>query len=208
MKTVWIVLGAIAAVVLIFFLWANGVYNKAISYDETTKEKWGLVQSAYQRRADLVPQLVATVKAGAANEGNILTEVTRARAGIVEYEQNLPKLQEDIKSAQTPQQLTRVDKTINSAINLAFEAYPTIRSTENYSKLQDQLEGTENRVKTERDAYSKAVKEYNTHIRGIMRGMALSMLGKADEFEKKESFEAVTEGAEQAPDVKDMFKEE
>lgn len=207
MKNVWITLGVIGALVLIFFLWANGVYNKAISLDETTKEKWGLVQSAYQRRADLVPQLVATVKAGAENEGDILTEVTRARAGIVEYEQNLPELQNEIKSAQTPQQLTRVDKTINSAINLAFEAYPTIRSTENYSKLQDQLEGTENRVKTERDNYSKAVNQYNTHIRGLMRGLALKILGKADEFEKKEAFEAISEDAEVAPDVKKMFDE-
>ncbi len=208
MKKVWITLGVIAGLVLIFFLWANSVYNKAVRLDETVKERWGYVQSAYQRRADVVPQLVATVKAGAANEKEILTEVTRARAGIVEYEQKLPELQNEIKSAQSPGEMQRIGKTINSAINLAFEAYPNIRSTENFATLQSQLESTENRVKVERDNYSTAVKEYNIHIRGILRGMALSVLGKKDEFEKKEEFEAITEGAENAPDVGKMFKEE
>lgn len=207
MKRTWIIVGAIILIPVIFFLWANGVYDKALKLDETTKEKWGYVQSAYQRRADVVPQLVATVKAAAGNEKEILTEVTNARAGIATYEQNLPKLQKDIKSAQTPQQLQRVDKTINSAINLAFEAYPTIRSTENFGKLQEQLEGTENRVKVERDAYTTAVKDYNIHIQGIVRSFALKILGKSDKFKEKSGFEAITEGAENAPDVKKMFDE-
>lgn len=208
MKTVWITLGAIGAVVLIFFLWANSVYNKALKLDETVNEKWGYVQSAYQRRADVVPQLVATVKAGAENEKEILTTVTKARAGIVEYEQKLPELQNEIKGATSPQELQRIGKTINNAINLAFEAYPTIRSTEGFRELQEQLEGTENRVKVERDNYSTAVRNYNIHIRGIIRGFALSVLGKKDEFEKKEAFEAISEGAENAPDVGKMFKDE
>lgn len=205
MKTVWIVLGSIGAFILLFFLWANSVYNKAISYDEAVKEKWGYVQSAYQRRADVVPQLVATVKASASNEKEILLGVTQARAGITNYEENLPQLQNEIKSAKNPAQLQKVDKTINNAISLAFEAYPTIRSTENFTILQSQLESTENRVKVERDNYTTSIKSYNTHIRGIMRGFALSILGKSDEFEKKEGFEAITENAEQAPNVDQLL---
>ena len=207
MKTVWIVLGSIGAFFLLFFLYANSVYNNTITYDEAVKEKWGYVQSAYQRRADVVPQLVATVKAAASNEKEILLGVTNARAGIASYEENLPQLQGEIKSAQNPAQLQKVDKTINNAINLAFEAYPNIRSTENFSMLQSQLEGTENRVKTERDNYTSAVKDYNAQIRGLIRGWALSFIGKADEFEKKEGFEAITENAEQAPNVDKLLND-
>ncbi len=206
MKKSWIIIAVIVAVPLLGFFWANGVYNKMLRMDETTNEAFGYVQSAYQRRADLVPQLVATVDAAAENEKDILLGVTQARAGIVDFNKNLPKLQEDIKGAKSPEELSMYGKKINTAINLAFEAYPNIRSTDGFLKLQDELSGTENRIKIERDKYTTAVKEYNIYRKGIMRNLALSILGKADEFEEKKGFEALTEGAENAVDVREEFK--
>src|SRR5690606_10326894 len=149
---------------------------------------------AYQRRADLVPQLVATVKASAENENKILREVTQARAGIV--------------GAKTPEDLELAGKKINTAINLAFEAYPEIRSTQNFATLQSQLEGTENRIKVERDNYNEAVREYNTYVRGYFKRKAIAFTAdNPEEFVVKKGFETLTEGADKAPDVKKMFDE-
>jgi len=92
-------------------------------------------------------------------------------------------------------------KKINTAINLAFEAYPQIRSTENFQALQAQLEGTENRIAVARRDYNEVVKVYNTHVRGFFRKMALGIMGGDDEFPRKESFKAA-EGADKAPEVK------
>ncbi|TNE82162.1 MAG: LemA family protein [Bacteroidetes bacterium] len=206
MKKSWIIIAIIVAIPLFGFMWANGVYNKMLRYDETTSEAWGYVQSAYQRRADLVPQLVATVDMAAENEKEILMGVTQARAGIVEYNNNLGELKEGINNAKNPEQMNMYGKKINTAINLAFEAYPNIRSTDGFMKLQDELSGTENRIKIERDRYTSAVKEYNIYRKGIMRNMALSILGKADEFEAKEGFKTLTEGADKAVDVREEFK--
>ena len=136
------------------------MYNKAVGLQEGLDEKFANVQSAYQRRADLIPNLLETVKGAAQNEKDILTQVTQARAGIV--------------GAKTPEDLELMGRKINTAINLAYEAYPQIRSTENFSQFQNQLEGTENRIKTERDRYNESVKEYNTHIRGFFARFFLS----------------------------------
>lgn len=192
MKRTLIILAAVFGFFILVGLglvsWANNVYNKAVTLQENSNKVWSDVQAAYQRRADLVPQLVATVKGAAENEQKILTEVTQARAGIV--------------GAKTPEDLELAGKKINTAINLAFEAYPQIRSTENFQMLQSQLEGTENRIMVERNKYNQTVSEFNQHVRGIFRGMALSILGKSDEFPKKDGFQTITEGAEKAPEVK------
>lgn len=184
--------GVLVAIGIGVFVWAGGLYDKAVTFDEESKRTWANVQSAYQRRADLVPQLVATVKASADNEGKILREVTQARAGIT--------------SATSPEDLELAGRKINTAINLAFEAYPEIRSTANFATLQTQLEGTENRIKVERDNYNQSIKDYNNHIRGFFRRMGLNLVADADEFPVKKGFETVTENAEQAPNVKEMFE--
>ncbi len=183
MKRSYVVLGVIGAIILFAFLGYYNSYNKAVKLQEGVDEKWANVQSAYQRRADLVPQLVATVKGAAENEKGILTQVTQARAGIV--------------NAKTPEDMELMGKKINTAINLAYEAYPQIRSTENFQGLQMQLEGTENRINRERDLYNESIKEYNTHIRGFFNKMFLS----SAEFPKKDGFKA-SAGSEKAPDVK------
>ena len=182
MKKGYIVLAAIVGLALIIFLMYRGTYNTAIELQENVTEKWGDVGVTYQRRADLIPQLVATVKGAAANEKGILTQVTEARAGIV--------------NAKTPEDMDLMGKKINTAINLAFEAYPQIRSTQNFSDLQTQLEGTENRISVARQNYNGAVKEYNSHIRGFFNSMFLNK----EVFAKKEAFKE-TAGSEVAPKV-------
>jgi LemA protein len=182
MKRSYIIIAAIVGVIGIIFITYISIYNKAVSLQEKVDEKWANVQTAYQRRADLVPQLVETVKGAAKNEKDILTEVTNARAGIV--------------NAKTPEDLDIAGKKINTAINLAFEAYPQIRSTENFATLQAQLEGTENRIKQERDLYNEAIKDYNTTIRGFFSSMILN----SETFPKKTGFKAQA-GSENAPKV-------
>lgn len=182
MKKGLIVLGAVIGLALIVFMMYRGSYNTAINLQENVTEKWGDVGATYQRRADLIPQLVATVKGAAANERGILTQVTEARAGIV--------------NAKTPEDMDLMGKKINTAINLAFEAYPQIRSTENFSDLQVQLEGTENRIAVARQNYNESVKEYNSHIRGLINSMFLNK----ETFPKKEPFKE-SAGSEKAPEV-------
>jgi LemA protein len=182
MKKSVMIIGGILLFVLIVFMMYRGSYNTAIKYQENVDEKWGNVGATYQRRADLIPQLVATVKGAAENERGILTAVTQARAGIV--------------NAKTPEDMELMGKKINTAINLAFEAYPQIRSTENFSDLQAQLEGTENRISVARQNYNESVKEYNSHIRGFLNSMLLNK----ETFPKKESFKE-TAGSEVAPTV-------
>jgi len=181
-----IIIGVVAIIGFSFLGYVNKNYNKAVQLQEEVNAKWGNVQSAYQRRADLIPNLVNTVKGAAENEKEILTKVTQARAGIV--------------NAETPSEMEMFGKEINTAINMAFEAYPQIRSTDNFATLQAQLEGSENRINTERNRYNEVVKIYNSHIRGVFRRMAINIFADDGEFEIKESFQA-TEEAQTVPDV-------
>jgi LemA protein len=157
-----------------------------VKQDETVKNSWNNVQSSYQRRADLIPNLVATVKGAAETETKILTEVTRARAGIT--------------SAKTPEELDVAGRRINTAINLAFEAYPQIRSTENFKDLQAQLEGTENRINIARQRYNDSVRGYNSYVRGYFKRMALNMFGGGEDFSPRTGFQASAQ-AQDAPKV-------
>jgi len=129
---------------------------------------------------------VATVKGAAENEKTILTQVTQARAGIV--------------NAKTPEDLELAGRQINTAINLAFEAYPEIRSTANFSDLQSQLEGTENRINVARQRYNESIRGYNIHIRGFFKKMALSWFGSGEDFSVRKGFEASAD-AQNAPKV-------
>lgn len=190
MKPIYVVLGVIGAIILFSFFGYYNSYNKAVKLQENVNASWGDVQSAYQRRADLVPNLVEVVKGAANNEKEILTKVTQARAGIV-------GINDEITKANSPEQLEVLGKKINTAINLAYEAYPQIRSTENFQGLQVQLEGTENRINRARDLYNESVKTYNSHIRGFFNSMLLNK----ETFPVKEAFKA-SAGSENAPQVK------
>ena len=184
-RTILILVGVILGAFILFYLYGTSVYNGAVEKQEAVKKEWGNVQVAYQRRADLVPQLVATVKGAKDNERAILENVTKARSGI--------------SSAQSPAELQKIGADINKAINIVFENYPQIRSTENFKELQAQLEGTENRVGKARTDYNEAVEKSNGYIRGFWKKKALALVGD-DEFKVYDAF-AATEGAENAPKV-------
>jgi LemA protein len=181
-----IVIGVIVLGAFSFFMWGTGVYDSAVKLQEEVNAQFSDVQAAYQRRADLIPNLVATVKGAAENEKGILVEVTQARAGIV--------------NAKTPEDLEIAGKKINTAINLAFEAYPQIRSTENFQELQAQLEGTENRINVARQRYNESIKGYNSYVRGFFKRFALGLFGGGEDFSVRKGFEAA-QGAENAPKV-------
>jgi LemA protein len=181
-----VIVGIVLVFGIGFFMWGTGVYDKAVSAQEGVNAEWADVQAAYQRRADLVPNLVATVKGAAENEKEILVQVTQARAGIV--------------GAKTPEDLEIAGRKINTAINLAFEAYPQIRSTENFQDLQAQLEGTENRINVARQRYNESIRNYNTYVRGYFKKMALNMFGGGEDFTVRKGFEA-SEQAQNSPKV-------
>lgn len=185
--TTLIIIGVIVIFVFGFISWGSGVYDSAVKLQEGVNAEWADVQAAYQRRADLVPNLVATVKGAAENEKSILVQVTQARAGIV--------------NAKTPEDLELAGRQINTAINLAFEAYPQIRSTENFQDLQSQLEGTENRINVARQRYNESIRGYNTYVRGFWKVKALSWFGSGEDFGVRKGFEAA-QGAQNAPEVK------
>jgi LemA protein len=184
-RTILILVGVILGAFILFYLYGTSVYNGAVEKQEAVKKEWGNVQVAYQRRADLVPQLVATVKGAKDNEKAILENVTKARSGI--------------SSAQSPAELQKIGADINKAINIVFENYPQIRSTENFKELQAQLEGTENRVGKARTDYNEAVEKSNGYIRGFWKKKALALVGD-EEFKVYDAF-AAAEGAENAPKV-------
>lgn len=179
---------SIAVVVLLVIMWVFGTYNSLVALDENLNQKWGNVQTAYQRRADLVPNLVATVQTSAEFEKDLQTQIAGLRSGIV--------------NAQTPGEMEVIGRGINSALTFAFEAYPNIKTTDQFQQLGSQLEGTENRIKVERDNYNEAIKGYNIKVRKFPGNMIAGMFG----FELKESFSAA-EGAEQAPNVGELFNQ-
>lgn len=182
-KVLIALLAVVGVIVLgfgIFYFYGTSIYNGAVEKQENVNEKWGNVQSAYDKKAELIPDLVATVKGASANEEKILTEVTNARAGI--------------KSATTPEEIQQQGSIINRNIQVVFEKYPEIRSTENFKMLQIQLEAVENVIKTERDYYNEAVKEYNSYVRGFWKHKALGLVGNDDEeFKVRKMFEADAE---------------
>jgi LemA protein len=181
-----VIVGVILLFGFIFVSWGSGVYDNAVAAQENVNAQFADVQAAYQRRADLIPNLVATVKGAAENEKSILVQVTQARAGIV--------------NAKTPEDLEIAGRQINTAINLAFEAYPQIRSTENFQDLQSQLEGTENRINVARQRFNESVRDYNTYVRGFFKRMALNLFGGGEDFSVRKGFEAAA-GSENAPKV-------
>ena len=184
------VLVGVGIVALLLVFWVMMSYNGLIRADETVNEKWANVQTAYQRRADLVPNLVETVQQYSDYEGEILRDVTEARASV--------------GKASTPTELQAAGSQMNSALSrllLVAENYPNLKANENYLSLQDELAGTENRIKTERDIFNKAVKEMNVKVRRFPTNIIAEMFG----FEKKESFQAEV-GAEKAPEVGELFE--
>lgn len=186
---------AIVLIVLaVIIVWGIGAYNSLVKKDEGVKTAWSQVENVYQRRADLIPNLVATVKGYAAHESETLEGVIEARAKATQVTVNAEDLSEE-KIAE----FQKVQGELGAALGRLMaigEAYPDLKASENFRDLQAQLEGTENRIAVERKAYNQVAQEYNTSIRVFPRNIIASMFG----FKAKGYFEA-QEGAQAAPKV-------
>jgi LemA protein len=190
MKNLLIVLGVIIFICLI----GGCSYNGMVSKEEAVKAKWGSVQSQYQRRSDLIPNLVATVKGVANFEKSTLVEVTNARARATSIQVDPTKL-----NPETIQKYQAAQGQLSSALSrllVASERYPDLKANQNFSDLQASLEGTENRINVARIDFNSAVQDYNTTIRSFPAVITAKLFG----FNEKGSF-AAEAGAQNAPKV-------
>ena len=184
----------VVAVLGMIITWAIGCYNTLVTMQENVENAWGQVENQYQRRADLVPNLVSTVKGYAQHEQVTLTNVMEARAKAT-------KMSVDPANA-TPEQLAAYQNAqgeLSQALGRLMavaENYPELKASENFRQLADQLEGTENRIAYARNLFNNSAKEYNAKTRRFPSNIIASMFG----FERKPYFESEA-GAEKAPRV-------
>jgi len=176
------------------FLFTSCGYNKMVEMDEQVTSSWAQVENVYQRRADLIPNLVNTVKGYAAHEQETLTGVIEARAKATSVNVDPSKL-----SPQAIEQFSQAQSGLSSALGklmVVVERYPDLKANQNFRDLQAQLEGTENRIAVERRRFNETTQTYNAYIRKFPRMIYAGWFG----FEKKNYFEA-QQGAEKAPEV-------
>lgn len=187
-KSTIVVLSIVGVLVLLIVSvlgWGIGTYNSLVSEQENVQKYASDIQADLQRRSDLIPNLVETVKGYASQEEEIFTEIADARSKLA--------------GATNLQESAQADSELSSALSrllMVVENYPELKSNENFIALQDQLEGTENRIKVARTKYNEAAQEYNTSLKRFPTSIIGSMFG----FEQTEYFEA-SEGAEQVPSV-------
>lgn len=194
MKKSYIVLIVIALILVGGFVWVKNTYNGMVKADEGVSAAWAQVENVYQRRADLIPNLVATVKGYAAHESETLESVIAARSRATQVTVDPSELSEEDIAA-----FNKAQGELSSALGrllMITENYPDLKANENFRDLQAQLEGTENRITTERMKYNETARAYNTKVRSFPANIVASMF----DFEKKGYFEA-QEGAETAPKV-------
>lgn len=194
MKKGLIITLVILFVILIFILQGIGMYNSLVKSEEAVNAQWANVENVYQRRADLIPNLVNTVKGYANFEQKTLTDVIEARAKATSVQINPERLDEA-----SLQKFQAAQDGLSSALArlmVVVERYPELKANQNFLELQSQLEGTENRIAVERRKFNEMAQAYNTNIRTFPRNIFASMFG----FEKKAYFQAA-EGAESAPKV-------
>ncbi len=198
MKTSHIV-GIVVGLLVLIVGWTGcGKYNTIVTKQEATKKAWAQVENVYQRRMDLIPNLVNTVKGAADFEKTTLTQVVEARAKATQMTVDASKLSPDqIKAFQSSQ--GELSQALGRLMVVA-EQYPQLRATEAFRDLQVQLEGTENRITVERQKFNDIVGEYNTYIKRFPNNIFAGMMGA----EEKGYFE-MTEGADVAPEVQFEF---
>lgn len=195
MKKSWIILIVIGLIVLILFFSVKNNYNTMVKLDQTVKKEWSQVESNYQRRADLIPNLVNTVKGYAEHEKSTLTEVIEARSKATSINIDANNL-----NAESFQKFQAAQDGLTQALSklmVVMERYPDLKANQNFLELQAQLEGTENRISVSRMKFNDKVAEYNTYIEQFPANIWASIFN----FEEKEYFKA-QEGAEKAPEVK------
>ncbi len=189
---IWLIV--IGGIILIGYFWFKGVYNSMITKEEGTSGQWAQVETAYQRRADLIPNLVNTVKGYADFEQETLTQVIEARSKATSVNIDANNI-----NPQQLQQFQAAQDQLSSALSrllVTVERYPELKANQNFLQLQSQLEGTENRISVERRRFNETVRDYNTYIKKFPQTIVANMAG----FENKGYFQA-TEGSEVAPKV-------
>jgi LemA protein len=189
-KNVVIILIIVAALVL----WGVSMYNSLVSSEEAVLSQWSNVENQYQRRADLIPNLVATVKGYAAHERGTLEEVVQARAKATQITVDANSL-----TPEKLQQFQQAQGELSAALGrllMIAENYPDLKANQNFIELQAQLEGTENRIAVERNRFNEMARNYNASIRRFPKSIIATLFG----FEKKPYFEAEA-GTEKAPKV-------
>lgn len=189
-------IGILLVIVVVgFVMWGVGIYNNLVGLDEQVTQAWSQVENQYQRRADLIPNLVNTVKGVAGFEKETYTAVTEARAKVNQINFNSDMLNDP----QAFQQFQAAQDNLSSALSrllVTVENYPQLKANENFLQLQSQLEGTENRISVERMKFNQVVQDYNTTIRRFPANFIAGISG----FEQKQYFQA-REGADEAPTV-------
>ncbi len=196
MKKSWIIIGVIVLLVVVLFSWTKGTYNGLVKAEEKVNKSWADVEGAYQRRIDLIPNLVSTVKGYAKFEQETLIKVIEQRASATKPTINIDPAKLD---ANTLAQFQKTQDELGSALGrllVTVEKYPDLKANENFKQLQAQLEGTENRINVERRNFNGLVNEFNS----TLRTFPTNILGGLFGFEKKPYFEAQA-GAENAPKV-------
>lgn len=193
-KGTLITVTVIAVIVLALFFWVKNSYNGLVMADEQVKSAWSQVENVYQRRADLIPNLVATVKGYADHESETLESVVEARSKATRVSIDPENLDPD-RIAEFQEAQGELSQALGRLIMLQ-ENYPDLKANQNFRDLQAQLEGTENRISTERMKFNETARSYNTMVRSFPKNIIASMFG----FDTKGYFEA-SEGAETAPKV-------
>jgi LemA protein len=190
-----VIAGFLVLVAIGIISWGTKVYNGMVTMQESVTSQWGNVETAYQRRSDLIPNFVNTVKGAANFEQTTLTQVIEARAKATSVTIDPTKM-----TAENMQQFQQAQGQLSSALSrlmVVVEQYPELKATQNFRDLQVELEGTENRISVERRKFNEVAQVYNTFIRRFPQNFLAGMFG----FQAKPYFEA-TEGADKAPEVK------
>ena len=191
-KKGWIILAVVVVVVLMLFSWFKGTYNDMVTRSEAVQAQLGNIENQYQRRADLIPNLVNTVKGYAQHEESTFTQVVEARAKATQTQLNIDDAAAMAKYVQAQGELS----SALSRLMAISENYPDLKANQNFLDLQTQLEGTENRIAVERRKYNESARDFNTYIKMFQRNLLSGMFG----FAPMGYFEA-QEGAQNAPAV-------
>lgn len=202
MKKSYIIIGILVALALFAFFNGKSTYNSMMTLDQDVEQSWAQVQVQYQRRLDLIPNLVETVKGYAKHESETFENVTRARAGLTDAyneanEANSTTVPDNEQAFVKEQQSQdALKKALSIYVNAVREAYPDLKADTQFINLQTQLEGTENRIATERGRYTEAVRTYNVAVKRFPANIWASIFG----FKAKSQFQADAEAAK-APTV-------
>ncbi|MFW6094891.1 MAG: LemA family protein [Bacteroidota bacterium] len=194
MKKSWIITGVIIILALIIYGSIKNTYNRIVQMEQQVESQWSNVENVYQRRADLIPNLVNTVKGYAEHERETLQEVIEARSKATSTNVDAENL-----SPEQIEQFQQNQQALGSALSrlmVVVERYPDLKASENFRQLQAQLEGTENRISVERRRFNESARDYNTYISQFPQKLYANLF----DFDEKAYFES-QEGAEEAPDV-------